>query len=70
MVYHFIWGDGKGLPWWRMIMPKAEGGLGLKDLHLLSKLGTIYQASDPSMVRRELDLGSRDATEVYWRLKL
>lgn len=41
MIYKFIWNEGQGMIWWRVVLPKLEGGLGLKDPCLLAKIFTI-----------------------------
>lgn len=47
MAYQFIWDGRKGIHWFQMIPPKNEGGLGERDLPMITtvvpiKKGTIF----------------------------
>lgn len=45
LAYKFIWDGRKWIPWNQMILPKAEGGLGVRDLPMISRAVSIKRAS-------------------------
>ena len=45
LAYRFIWDGRKGIPWAQMILPKSEGGLGVRDLPIITTATNIKRAS-------------------------
>lgn len=41
LAYQFIWDGRKGIPWDLMVLPKDEGGLGIRNLQTLARAAPI-----------------------------
>lgn len=41
IIYLFIWDDQRGIIWKMIVLPKTDGGLGLRDSRLLYTASTI-----------------------------